>query len=265
MSQSPFRKDLLKGHLALVTGSSSGIGAAAARALSHAGASVIVCGRNGERVHAIANELDSASTLVVDLAQPRAAAQLANKAEEIGPIDILVNSAGLGITKRTARLSEADIDSMLAVNVRAGIVLSAQLGEAMQKRGRGSIINMSSIVAALGTPFQTGYAATKGAVEASTRALARELGPQGVRVNAIAPGLIATEMWGDRLDDEDFKNQSAERVTLRRWGTGEDIANAVVFLASDASAYITGDGLTVDGGLVRTGDLVPSHFFGRRP
>jgi len=256
--------NLLRGRTALVTGASSGIGAASASALAAAGAALILSGRDEARLNALAERIPGASVLPADLDQTGAAGALVDAAEAIGPVDVLVNSAGFGLTKRSAALTDEDIDSMLVVNVRAALILAARLGEKMQGRGRGSIINLSSVVGSLGTPFQAGYAATKGAIDALTRSLAREFGPGGVRVNAIAPGLIATEMWGPRLDDETFKAQAVEHVTLRRWGRAEEIADAVVFLASDLSRYITGEVITIDGGLVHTGDLIPSRFFGRR-
>jgi NAD(P)-dependent dehydrogenase (short-subunit alcohol dehydrogenase family) len=259
-----YPNDLLAGLTALVTGASSGIGAASAAALAAAGARLILHGRDEARLEALAARMPGARILPADLGQTGAAGALADAAEAVGPVDVLVNSAGFGLTKRSAALSDADIDGMLAVNVRAPLILAARIGEKMQARGRGSIVTLSSVVGSLGTPYQAGYAATKGAVEAMTRSLAREFGSSGVRVNAIAPGLIATEMWGPRLDDETFKAQAVEHVTLRRWGEAGEIADAVVFLASDLSRYITGEVITIDGGLTHTGDLIPARFFGRR-
>jgi NAD(P)-dependent dehydrogenase (short-subunit alcohol dehydrogenase family) len=259
-----FTSDLLEGETALVTGASSGIGAAVARKLAEAGATVILSGRDKSRLASISGSIAGSHFIAADLGQSGAAEKLAAEAERLGPISILVNSAGYGVTKRSTRLTAEDVDGMLAVNVRAALLLSGQIGQAMQERGRGAIVNISSVVGSLGTPFQAGYAATKGAVDAFTRALARELGPSGVRVNAIAPGLIDTEMWQGRPGDQNFRAESSERVTLRRWGTAETVADAVVFLASDAASYVTGEVLTVDGGLVRTGDLIPGKFFGQK-
>lgn len=264
MGLTMYPDDLLAGRRALVTGASSGIGAASAAALAAVGATLILHGRDEARLGALAERISGARILATDLGRAGAAGTLAQAAEAIGPVDVLVNSAGFGLTKRSAALTDADIDGMFAVNVRAALILAARIGEKMQARGRGSIINVSSVVGALGTPYQAGYAATKGAVEAMTRSLAREFGPSGVRVNAIAPGLIATEMWGPRLDDETFRAQAVEHVTLRRWGEPGEIADAVVFLASDLSRYITGEVITLDGGLAHTGDLIPARFFGRR-
>ena len=263
MSDRFFVADLLVGRTALVTGASSGIGAAAARALSAAGARLVLSGRDSDRLGAVGAEIPGAIAIAADLGASGEAERLADAAMGHGSIDILVNSAGYGVTKSSSRLSEGDIDGMLAVNVRAPLILAGRLGRAMQKRGYGSIVNLSSVVGSLGTPFQAGYAATKGAVEAFTRSLAREFGPSGVRVNAIAPGLIDTEMWQQSAAVPNFKDDTAAAVTLRRWGTPETVADAIVFLASDASAYVTGEVLTLDGGLTHTGDLIPPKFFGR--
>jgi NAD(P)-dependent dehydrogenase (short-subunit alcohol dehydrogenase family) len=258
-----FASDLLGGKTALVTGASSGIGAAAARAFGAAGAKVILSGRDGARLGAVCRDIPGATAIAADLARSGEAERLAEQALTGGDLHVLVNSAGYGVTKSSPRLSESEIDGMLAVNVRASLILAARIGKTMQKRGHGSIVNVSSVVAALGTPFQAGYAATKGAVEAFTRSLAREFGPSGVRVNAVAPGLIDTEMWQDSAGVPNFKEETGQGVTLRRWGTPETVADAILFLASDASAYITGEVLNVDGGLVHTGDLIPPRFFGR--
>jgi NAD(P)-dependent dehydrogenase (short-subunit alcohol dehydrogenase family) len=259
-----FDERLLQGRTALVTGASSGIGAAAARALAQVGAHLILSGRDVLRLEALSAEIAGSTILPADLGVAGEAERLASTAERAGPVDILVNSAGYGLTKRSAKLSARDIEGMLAVNVQSPLILSAQIGSAMQERARGAIINISSVVGSLGTPFQAGYAATKGAVEAFTRSLAREFGPSGVRVNAIAPGLIDTEMWKQALADAGFRTDAGERVTLRKWGTPETIADAIIFLASDAASYITGEVLTVDGGLVRTGDLIPGKYFSRQ-
>lgn len=258
-----FASHLLDGKTALVTGASSGIGAAAARALTAAGAKLILSGRDSVRLGAVCEESPGATAIAADLAKSGEAERLVDQALSVGAIDILVNSAGYGITKSSPRLTESEIDGMLAVNVRASLILAARIGKTMQKRGHGSIVNVSSVVASLGTPFQAGYAATKGAIEALTRSLAREFGPSGVRVNAVAPGLIDTEMWQASAEIPNFKQKTGERVTLRRWGTAQTVADAILFLASDASDYITGEVLTVDGGLVQTGDLIPARFFGR--
>lgn len=255
---------LLEGRAALVTGASSGIGAAGARALGRVGARLILSGRDVSRLDALCADIPNSICIPADLGTPGEAERLALEAEKAGPVDILVNSAGYGLTKRSAKLSARDIEGMLAVNVQAPLILSAQIGTAMRDRGRGAIINISSVVGSLGTPFQAGYAATKGAVEAFTRSLAREFGPAGVRVNAIAPGLIDTEMWKQALADEQFRADAGDRVTLRKWGSPETVADAIVFLASDAAGYITGEVLTVDGGLVRTGDLIPGKYFSKQ-
>lgn len=262
MTGFPFSDTLLTGKTALITGASSGIGAACAAAFNAAGADLILSGRDQAKLEAVAAPLRNATLIATDLAKSGEPERLAQAAEAVAPVDILVASAGAGVTKRSSRLSEAEIDEMFALNARGMIVLAGRLAEKMAGRDGGSIVTLSSVVASLGTPFQTGYAASKGAVEAATRSLAREFGPSGVRVNAIAPGLIANEMWGDRIDNPDILGPAADRVTLRRWGDSNTVAMAALFLASDAASYITGHLLAVDGGLFRTGDLLPRELFG---
>jgi NAD(P)-dependent dehydrogenase (short-subunit alcohol dehydrogenase family) len=254
----------MRGRSVLVTGATSGIGAATARRFADLGAHVLAAGRNAERLATLAETLPGVSAVAVDLSQPGEADRLAHEVLKQGDLDTLVNCAGFGTVQSSKRLSEAEIDRHFAVNVRASLLLAVRIGEAMKARGRGSIINLSSVQALVGTPHQVAYAATKGAVISMTRALARELGPHSVRVNAVAPGLVATEMWGSALDDAQFMESAARHSALRRWATPEMIADVVVFLASDASAYITGEVIVADGGFVHTGNLVAETAFGRR-
>jgi 3-oxoacyl-[acyl-carrier protein] reductase len=260
-----FAADCLEGRTALVTGASSGIGAACARQLAQLGAKVIISGRSHTRLQQVAEGFDQRMLILpIDLASPEAPERLASEVQAaVGSVDIIVHSAGFGQVVSSKRITAQSVDEVFAVNVRAPLLLSSRLAPSMLKAGWGSIINISSVVASLGTPYQAAYSATKGALESMTRALAREYGSAGVRVNAVAPGLIATEMWGTRLDDRALVDEAAKYTALNVWGTPEMIADVVVFLASDASRYITGQVLLVDGGHVSTGDLVPPAFFGR--
>ena len=257
-------RDALQGKRILVTGASSGIGAATVKRLSLAGAMIIASGRDEKRLHEVVSESPSAVILPIDLGESGAALELIEQA--VGLVDEihgLVNSAGFGQVKRSTKFSEDDIDLHLAVNVRAAMLLAIHLGERFKSVPGSSIVNVSSIQGAVGTPHQIAYATSKGAIDAMTRALARELGPSGVRVNAVAPGLTATEMWGDALKSDEFLEGAAAGTALRRWAPPEMIADIICFLLSDAAAYITGEVITADGGFVHTGNLVPEKMFGR--
>jgi NAD(P)-dependent dehydrogenase (short-subunit alcohol dehydrogenase family) len=248
----------------VVTGASSGIGAACARALALCGAQIFATGRNASHLEKLANEFSAITVIPLDLQLPGTPEDLVSSVQaKFGAVDILVNSAGYGDIGRSSRISVSDIDNVVAVNLRAPLMLMSRFGSGMAKRGRGSIINISSVVSSVGTPFQAAYSATKGALEAMTRSLAKEFGTAGVRVNCIAPGLIATEMWGERLQDETLVKSSAKYTALNSWGTAQMVADAVVFLASDASSYITAQTIYVDGGFTHTGDLVSPEMFGQ--
>lgn len=240
---------------ALVTGASAGIGEAAARALDAAGARVVVTGRSVERLERVAAGLrNDPLVMPADLGEPGAGMRLAGAVlAETRGVDVLVNNAGMAIRGAPEDLSEADLDRIFAVNFRSFLMLATGLGPAMVERGAGSIINISSVASLRGPVGRVAYAATKGAIDAMTRALAADWGPKGIRVNAVNPGLIVTAMTQGRLDDTPgLADRLAARTPLRRLGYPEDVAGVVVFLASDAARYITGETITVDGGLVHT-------------
>ena len=262
-SASPFNPQLLAGRGILVTGATSGIGAATARALAAVGARVIATGRDEAKLAALTAELPDSVALPAALDEDGATEKLVRDALHTGEIDGLVNCAGFGQVKASKRFTAAEIDRHFAVNVRAPMLLAIALGEAMKERRRGTIVNLSSVQGAVGTPHQIAYASTKGAVDAMTRALARELGPHGIRVNAVAPGIVATEMWGPATEDEGFVQAAALGNALRKWATPQMIADTILFLLSDAAAFITGEVIIADGGFVHTGNLVPESVFGR--
>ena len=240
---------------ALVTGASAGIGEAAARALDAAGARVVVTGRSVERLERVAAGLrNDPLVMPADLGEPGAGMRLAGAVlAETRGVDVLVNNAGMAIRGAPEDLAEADLDRIFAVNFRSFLMLATGLGPAMVERGAGSIINISSVASLRGPVGRVAYAATKGAIDAMTRALAADWGPNGIRVNAVNPGLIVTAMTEGRLDDTPgLAERLAARTPLRRLGYPEDVAGVVVFLASDAARYITGETITVDGGLVHT-------------
>jgi NAD(P)-dependent dehydrogenase (short-subunit alcohol dehydrogenase family) len=242
----------LTGRTALVTGSTSGIGAAIARALGAAGARVVVSGRDEARGRKVADDIPDAVFVPADLggsyADLRTFAAAARDALG-GTPDILVNNAGLYPATATAELPDDDLDVMLAVNVRAPHVLVAEFGPAMAQRGSGVIVNIGSWMARVGSPFAAMYTATKAADEQLTRAWAAEFGPRGVRVNTVAPGATLTP-----------GNESAKAI-LDQLTAGtpggkpvqpEDVAAMVTFVVSDEAAMIHGATFDVDGGISAT-------------
>jgi NAD(P)-dependent dehydrogenase (short-subunit alcohol dehydrogenase family) len=247
----------LDGRKALVTGASRGIGAAIARALDRAGAQVVLAARNRSPLESVAGELRHEPVVVVtDLADPEAPAQLASQAvDAVGGIDVLVNNAGIAFRVPIGELSIEMIDQQYAVNVRAPLLLTAGLVPGMRERGRGSIINLTSVSGLVGTPRRAGYAASKGAIDAATRSLAIELGPSGIRVNAVAPGVVDTDLWAKNKAIPGVVEQIEALTPLRRWAVPDDIADVVVFLASDAARFVTGETIGADGGMGKTLDL----------
>jgi len=246
----------LSGRTAVVTGSTSGIGAAIARTLASQGARVVVSGRDTARGEALVKEVEgaggSAAFVAVDLGgsygQLRAFAAEAAAALG-GRVDILVNNAGIYPATLTEDLSDADLDAMLAINVRAPHVLVAQLAPAMAGRGSGAIVNIGSWMARVGSPFAAMYTATKAADEQLTRAWAAEYGPRGVRVNALAPGATLTpgnEASRPVLDA--LTTTTPAGVVVQP----QDIADGVLYLVSDEARMVHGITLYVDGGITAT-------------
>jgi NAD(P)-dependent dehydrogenase (short-subunit alcohol dehydrogenase family) len=243
----------LAGRTAIVTGSTSGIGAAIATTLAAAGAHVVVSGRDpargAETVEAIERAGGRAAFVPADLAgsyaELRAFAAAATAALG-GRVDVLVNNAGLYPVSATEDLPDADLDAMLAVNVRAPHVLVGALAPAMAARGSGAIVNVGSWMASVGSPFGAMYTATKAADEQLTRSWAAEYGPRGVRVNTLAPGVTLTPgnaAHGAVLDAMAASTPAGAVVRP------QDVADGVLFLASDAAAMVHGVTLPVDGGI----------------
>jgi NAD(P)-dependent dehydrogenase (short-subunit alcohol dehydrogenase family) len=247
----------LEGRTAVVTGASRGIGAATARALDRAGARVALVARDAVALSALAGELAHDSVVLpCDLAQVEAPAALGRAVlDAFGSIDVVVNNAAIAARLPTADLDPALIDDMYAVNVRAPLLLVAALIPAMIERGSGSIINLSSVSGVVGTPRRAAYAATKGAIDAATRSLAMELGPHGIRVNSVAPGVVDTDLWARNKTIPGVIEGIDAQTALRRWSQPDDIADVIVFLASDAARFVTGETISADGGMARTLDL----------
>ena len=244
----------LDGKVAVVTGASRGIGEACARALDAAGAQVVLTGRTTSDLDRVAAELShDPVVLTADLEPAGAGTDLARRIlGEVDGVDVLVNNAGIPMRRTPAQLSEADFDLVFSINVRSLVMLSIGLAPSMIARGGGSVINISSVAGVHGPLGRVAYAGTKGAVDAMTRSLAADWGPDGIRVNSIAPGLIATAIWEEaRNNVPGLIDDLAGQIALKRWGLGDDIADVVLFFASDASRYVTGETLVVDGGMAR--------------
>ena len=243
----------LEGRVALVTGGSRGIGAAVAKRLAAEGASVVVnyAGRAdaaSEVVSAIEAAQGSALAVQADVSDSAACAALVEAAvERFGRIDILVNNAGITRDGLLVRMSDEDWASVIQTNLSGAFYLSRTVGKLMMKQRSGSIINMASVVGVMGNAGQVNYAAAKAGLIGMTKSIARELAGRGVRANAVAPGFIATDMT-DALP-EAAREAAVSTIAMGRLGTPEDIAAAVAFLASDDSAYITGQVIAVDGGM----------------
>jgi 3-oxoacyl-[acyl-carrier protein] reductase len=240
----------LTGRAAFVTGSTRGIGRAIAETLHRAGAKVAIVGRDAERAKAVAAALGERSAglacEVSDPAQVDAAVQAAEAA--LGPLDILVNNAGLTRDQLLLRMSEADWDTVLDANLKGAFLTMRAVTKGMMKRRSGRIVNITSIVGLIGNKGQANYAASKAGLIGLTKSVAKEYASRGILANCVAPGFIETDMT-DALPVE-AKQTLLQQIALGRLGRPEDIAAAVLFLASDLAAYITGQVLVVDGGMV---------------
>jgi 3-oxoacyl-[acyl-carrier protein] reductase len=239
----------LDGKAALVTGASGGIGAAIARCLHRQGASVVLSGTRADALDALAAELgERAHPCPADLADPAAADALVEAAEAAaGPLHILVNNAGLTRDMLALRMKDEDWQAVLEVDLAAPFRLTRAALRGMLRRRAGRIVNISSIVGATGNAGQANYAAAKAGLVGMTKALAQEVAPRGVTLNVVAPGFVATAMTEALGDAQRAKLLGA--IPLGRMGTPEDIAAAVLYLASDEAGWVTGATLHVNGGM----------------
>lgn len=245
---------LLEGKIAIITGASRGIGTGIARVFAEHGANVAFTYSSSE---APALELEkelTAKSVKAKAYKSNAASfeeseQLVAKVlEDFGGIDILINNAGITKDNLLMRMSESDFDSVIEINLKSVFNMTKAVQRTMLKQRKGSIINMSSVVGVKGNAGQTNYAASKAGIIGFTKSVALELGSRNIRCNAIAPGFIETEMTG-KLDEKTVQGWR-DGIPLKRGGRPEDIANACLFFASDLSAYITGQVLNVDGGML---------------
>jgi 3-oxoacyl-[acyl-carrier protein] reductase len=238
----------LDGKVALVTGGARGIGEAVSRELARAGARVAVNYRVGsEAAGLVATEIDGVA-LQADVGDAAQATSLVERTEEmLGPVDALVNNAGITRDTLIVRMSDEEWDAVIDTNLRGVFNVCRAVARGMLKRRAGTIVNMTSVVGLHGNPGQANYAASKAGIIGLTKSLAKELGTRGVRVNAVAPGYITTELTTGL--PEELREAILSVTALARLGDPEDVAGAVRFLCSDEARFVTGAVLQVDGGL----------------
>ena len=238
----------LNGKVALITGATGGIGGAIARKMKQAGATVVVSGRNVAKLNSEFG--DEFIKIPCDLASDGGAIELIMETiEQAGKIDILVNNAGITQDTLLMRMTDAQFDDVINTNLRSCFKMCRAAIMPMMKNRFGRIINIASIIGAIGGPGQANYAASKGGMIAMTKSIAAEVASRGITANAIAPGFIKTPMT-DGLPDK-LKETYLSQIPAGRFGEPEDIANACVFLASDEAAYINGQTLHINGGMGR--------------
>lgn len=245
---------MLKGKCAIVTGASRGIGKAIAKKLASQGVNIVLNYRNSEeKATEVESELKEFGVEVLkvkaDISVLSEVEDLVNQAKEkFGKIDIMVNNAGITADKLILRMKEEDFNKVIDVNLKGVFNCLKCITPIMLRQKEGSIINISSVVGICGNAGQVNYAASKAGVLGMTKSLAKEVGTRGIRVNAVAPGYIQTDMT-EALNDK-YKTELMKQIPLNRFGTAEDVADVVSFLADDNSKYVTGQCIHVDGGMV---------------
>jgi len=241
----------LKDKVAIVTGASRGIGKRIATLLSQAGAHTVCVSRNLSEVTAVADSLPDASALSCDVSSPEAFNDLVNSVvSQHSKVDILVNNAGITRDRLIMRMKEEDWDAVLNINLKGAFNGIKAVSRPMMKQRTGRIINITSVVGLTGNAGQTNYAASKAGLIGLSKSTAKELASRSITVNCIAPGYIATDMTNDLSDI--LKEDLIKQIPLGRIGSPDDIAHMVLFLSSDEAGYITGQTITVDGGMVMT-------------
>lgn len=251
----------LAGRTALVTGAGRGIGAACARALDGAGARVALVARSRTELDSVAGELANEPVVVTaDLATADGPGRAAREALDRfdGRIDVLVNNAGTALRTASHELTVDEVDRVWQVNVRSALLVTSAVLPAMLAAGAGSIVSVSSVSGLRGAPRRAVYAASKAALDGMTRSLAMEYGPSGIRANSVAPGVVETEMWRENLAKPGVADAVLGLIPTRRLSTVEEVADVVLFLASDASRSITGEVIAADGGIRSTVNLWPT-------
>jgi len=245
-------QNLLEGKVAVVTGAGRGIGKAIAVRLAGEGAGVACCGRTLANVEATVAEIagsgGKAAAYAVDVADSKQVSETCEKIlKDFGRVDVLVNNAGVTRDQLLMRMSEEDWDAVLDTNLKGAFNFTKSLTRSFLKQRSGRIINISSIIGLTGNAGQTNYAASKAGLIGFTKSVARELASRGITANAVAPGFIVTDMT--QALGAEAQEALKSRIALGRLGTADDVAKAVLFLASDLASYVTGQVITVDGGL----------------
>ena len=235
----------IEGQVALVTGAGRGLGRACALALSGAGAKVIAVSRTEDELARLADEAPGPVEAWVEDATGDT---LLGRIEALDRLDVLVNNAGTNRPQPFLEVTDEVLDEMLNLNVRAAFRVARSAARVMMRQGGGSIVNMSSQMGHVGSPRRTVYCMTKHGIEGLTRAMAVELGPQGIRVNTVAPTFIETPLTKPFFEDPKFTEFVMGMIAMKRLGTVDEVAAAVLYLASPASGIVTGTSLRVDGG-----------------
>jgi len=243
----------LKGKVALITGGARGIGQAIALTFAKEGADIVVADVNLEIASKTASEIESlgvkALALEMDVTNYALVEAGINKIlDKMGKVDILVNNAGITKDNLVLRMSEAEWDAVINVNLKGTFNCIKAVSRPMVKQRSGRIINIASIIGLMGNPGQANYAASKAGIIALTKTIAKELASRNINANAVAPGFIQTEMTAKL--SEDVKQKMLAAIPLAKLGTPQDVANVCLFLASEESSYITGQTITIDGGMV---------------
>jgi NAD(P)-dependent dehydrogenase (short-subunit alcohol dehydrogenase family) len=244
----------IDGKVALVTGGARGLGLTMATALAEAGADVALAGRSRESCQSAADTLAAATGrrvrgFAVDVTSQASIDALAAEVEaSLGPVDILINNAGINIRGPIQELTEADWDAVIDTNLKGPFLCARVFGPRMVARGWGRVINMGSILSVIAMPGRSPYASSKAGILNLTRVLALEWAASGVTSNAICPGPFGTELNRSLLDDPVKYKEFVAQIPMGRWGEPHELAGAVVFLASDASSFMTGSALFIDGG-----------------
>lgn len=251
INRGPDMQDLLKNQVAIVTGGTAGIGKAIALEFARQGAKVAVLGTHEERGQQVVQEIGEgkATFYKVNVGKTQEVEETIKRIQEnFGAVDILVNNAGIARDQLMLKMTEEDWDQVMEVNIKSCYNTCKALTRQMLKARKGVIINISSVIGLMGNMGQANYAASKAAMIGFTKALAKEFASRNIRVNCIAPGFIETKMTDSMTDQQ--KQATLSSIPMGKMGAPEDIANAAVFLASEMAHYITGQVLTVDGGMV---------------